>query len=154
MLLPDRIFDLFLFLVLSIVAEVLGTIGGFGSSLFFVSLLQLFMAFSSVLALTGLLHIFSNTTKIILFWKAIDWKLTAWLGIPSTLLAIVGAYLTAFIDFNHMKVVLGIFLIVLSVVLLIKPDFSISPNQKNATIGGAIAGLWLVLLEPVAPFEG
>lgn len=42
---------LILFFILTLVAEILGTIGGFGSSLFFVSLSQFFYDFKIVLAL-------------------------------------------------------------------------------------------------------
>jgi uncharacterized membrane protein YfcA len=73
-----------------LLSEILGTLGGFGSSLFFVSLSQFFFDFQTVLALTGLLHVFSNVAKIILFRKTIDWKLVLWLGVASTLFAIGG----------------------------------------------------------------
>ena len=80
--------ELFLFFILTLLAEILGTIGGFGSSLFFVSLSQFFFNFKTILALTGMLHVFSNIAKVVLFRKTIDWKLVLWLGVSSTLLAI------------------------------------------------------------------
>jgi hypothetical protein len=59
-------------------AEILGTVGGFGSSLLFVSIGQFFFDFPTVLALTGLLHIFSNIAKLWFFRKTIDKKLSLW----------------------------------------------------------------------------
>lgn len=133
-------FGLFLFFILTLLSEILGTLGGFGSSLFFVSLSQFFFDFQTVLALTGLLHVFSNVAKIILFRKTIDWKLVLWLGVASTLFAIGGSYLTAHVDLHYAHLVLGIFLIVLSIFFYWKPDFSVGATLKNSVIGGSLAG--------------
>src|SRR5688572_32684872 len=97
----SRYFEFYLFLILALLAEILGTIGGFGSSLFFVSLSQFFFDFQTVLALTGLLHVFSNIAKVVLFRKTINWKLVLWLGVSSTLLAIGGSYLTTLLDLQY-----------------------------------------------------
>ncbi len=132
--------DYVVFFILTLIAEIMGTIGGFGSSLFFVSISQFFYDFHTVLALTGLLHIFSNTAKIVLFRKSIDWKLTLWLGISSVLLAIMGAYVTRYVDFLYAKIIMAFFLITFSTFFLLKPSFSLFPTLKNSIIGGGIAG--------------
>ena len=132
--------ELILFFILALLAEILGTIGGFGSSLFFVSLAQFFFNFKTVLALTGLLHVFSNVAKVIFFRKSIDWKLVLWLGVSSTLLAIGGSYLTTLVDLQYAHLVLGIFLVGFSVFFFLKPDFTFSPTLKNSIVGGSVAG--------------
>jgi uncharacterized protein len=129
-----------LFFLLTLLAEVLGTLGGFGSSVFFVSLGQFFFDFQTILALTGMLHIFSNSAKLLLFRKTIDWKLTLWLGVTSIVLAILGAWLTSRVDFEYAKLVLGIFLIVFSVFFLAKPAITLAPTLTNSLVGGSIAG--------------
>jgi uncharacterized membrane protein YfcA len=133
-------FGLLLFFILTLFSEVLGTIGGFGSSIFFVSISQYFFDFQTVLALTGLLHVFSNTSKIILFRKTIDWKLVLWLGVPSIVLAISGAYLNTIVAFTYARLVLGIFLILFSTFFFMKPSFNLKPNISNSLIGGSLAG--------------
>jgi hypothetical protein len=70
------VINILLFLILTLIAELVGTVGGFDSSVFFVSIGQFFFDFQTVLALTGLLHIFSNTAKLMLFRKSIGWKIT------------------------------------------------------------------------------
>src|SRR6187549_2914965 len=117
--------EIFLFFFLTLLAEILGTIGGFGSSLFFVPLGQFFFDFQTVLALTGLLHVFSNTSKIVLFRKTIDWKIVLWLGITSILFAIGGAMLTNVIDFQYTSLILGLFLICFSIFFFLNSTFSI-----------------------------
>lgn len=108
---PTDFVEPLVFFLLTIIAEILGTIGGFGSSLFFVPLGQFFYDFQTVLALTGLLHVFSNTSKIILFRKTIDWKIVLWLGVTSLLFAVAGALLTNVVSFSYASLVLGLFLI-------------------------------------------
>jgi uncharacterized protein len=132
--------NILLFLVLTLLAEIVGTIGGFGSSIFFVPIAQFFFDFQTVLALTGLLHIFSNTAKLILFRKSIDWKITAWLGITSVVLAIVGAYATRYMDFAYAKLILSVFLLIFSITFYLKPSFTVSPSRSNAIMGGSLAG--------------
>ena len=58
-----------IFIILSILAEILGTIGGFGSSVFFVPIANMFFDFQSVLGITALYHLSSNVTKIAFFKK-------------------------------------------------------------------------------------
>lgn len=133
-------YDVLLFFALTLIAEILGTLGGFGSSLFFVPLAQFFFNFQTVLALTGILHVFSNSAKIWLFRKSIDWKVTLWLGGSSVLLAITGAFVTRFVSFQYASLTLGIFLMCFSAFLFVKPLFSISPSVKNSLISGGTAG--------------
>lgn len=118
----------------------MGTIGGFGSSVFFVSVGQFFYSFQTILALTGILHVFSNTSKLLFFWKTIHWKLVLTIGLSSVILAIAGALLTRWIEFTYAKLLLGIFLIGLSSLLFIRPDTKVSATISNSVIGGAIAG--------------
>jgi len=133
-------FEIFIFFVLTIVAEILGTLGGFGSSLFFVPISQFFFDFQTALALTGLLHVFSNTAKVALFLKTIDWKVVWWLGGSSIVLAIAGAYLTKFVLLDFAGLALGVFLIVFSTFLFFNPEFSIAPTAKNSVLSGGVAG--------------
>lgn len=132
--------ELLFFLLITLIAEVLGTLGGFGSSLFFVTLSQFFFDMQTVLALTGLLHVFSNSAKIVLFRKTLDWKLVLLLGVPSIAFAISGAYLAAEVDLTNAKLFLGLFLIAFSIFFFIKPDFKLTANTSNALAGGTVAG--------------
>jgi hypothetical protein len=50
---------------------------------FFVPLAGLFFDFHTVLALTSILHVFSNAAKLVLFGRHVRWRLLLLLGIPS-----------------------------------------------------------------------
>lgn len=113
------------FALLALLSEIIGTIGGFGSSVFFVPLAGLFFDFHSVLAITGILHVFSNISKLILFLKHINLKISLLLGIPSLIFVFIGARLSIWLIIEKVELILGVFLIVFSLILLIKNDFKL-----------------------------
>lgn len=137
---------LILFLFLTLIAEILGTIGGFGSSVFFVPLAGFFVDFHSVLGITVMLHMVSNISKIALFRKAFNKKLVMQIGIPSLIFVLAGSLLTSVMDSEFLKLLLGVFLIIMSLFFLIMRKVVISANSTNAVVGGSISGLIAGLL--------
>ena len=129
------------FIILSLLAEVLGTVGGFGSSVFFVPVANFFLDFQSVLGITALYHVSSNITKIAFFRKGIDRKVIIQLGIPAVLFVIIGGYLSKFLDPIILTYILGVFLVVLSLIFIIFKKFVVKASAKNAIIGGTLSGL-------------
>ena len=77
------------FFVIALLSEVIGTVAGFGSSVFFVPLAGLFLDFHSVLMLTSILHVFSNAAKLILFGRHVRLRLLLLFGVPSVCLVIL-----------------------------------------------------------------
>ncbi|WP_318343961.1 sulfite exporter TauE/SafE family protein [Flagellimonas baculiformis] len=135
-----------LFLILALLAEVIGTIGGFGSSVFFVPLGNFYFDFYSVLGMTAIFHLSSNISKIFLFKKGLDKKLLLYIGVPSVLFVIIGGFLSKMVDSGALEIVLGIFLVVFSLLFLIKSEIVVLPNKKNAMIGGTLSGFSAGLL--------
>ncbi|MBS1617087.1 MAG: sulfite exporter TauE/SafE family protein [Bacteroidetes bacterium] len=132
--------NIILFTLLALIAEVIGTIGGFGSSMFFVPLAGFFFDMKTVLGITAIFHVFSNISKLFLFRRTIDWRVTLAFGIPSVIFVILGAWLTTVISFRFDQLVLGVFLIVFSTILLARPGFRLQPSVTTSTIGGGLAG--------------
>lgn len=135
-----------LFLILSLFAEIIGTIGGFGSSVFFVPIASFFFDFQSVLGLTAIFHLSSNISKIALFRKGLNKKLLINIGIPSVIFVIIGGIISNYIKTNSFQVILGSFLIVFSLLFLIKKKLIIKPNLKESLIGGSLSGFTAGLL--------
>jgi uncharacterized protein len=134
------------FLVLSLVAEVLGTVGGFGSSVFFVPMAGYFFDFRSVLGITALLHVASNISKLVLFRQGIDKKLALSVGLPAIILVIIGALLSRFVASRWLEIALSVFLVLLSIVFLWRKDWEIPPTGTNAVVGGGVSGFAAGLL--------
>lgn len=130
-----------IFIILSLLAEVLGTIGGFGSSVYFVPMANFFFDFQSVLGITALYHLSSNISKIAFFKKGFDKKIVLTLGIPAILFVSIGAYLSQFFDPKILTYVLGFFLIALSLLFLINKQLKVNAKTSNAIIGGSLSGL-------------
>ena len=135
-----------IFIILSLIAEVLGTIGGFGSSVFFVPIANFFFDFQSVLGITALYHLSSNLSKIALFRKGFDKKIVFTLGIPAVIFVSIGAYFSSYFNPKILTFILGVFLIALSLLFLIFKQLKVSPKTKNAVIGGSLSGLSAGLL--------
>lgn len=132
--------QLILFFGLALVAEVLGTLGGFGSSLFFVPIASYFLDFQSVLGITALFHVVSNLTHIAWFRKGFDRRLIIEMGIPAVVFVVLGAWLSQFANPEHLEGLLGGFLIVISLYLLLVPNQNLTPGPKTAILGGGISG--------------
>ena len=136
----------YFFLLLALVAEIIGTIGGFGSSVFFVPLGNFYFDFYTVLGLTALFHVSSNLSKIFLFKKGLDKRLLLYIGLPSVIFVIIGGYASKYMDGKVLEIILGIFLIGLSLVFLIKKNLVLKANNANAMTGGVISGFSAGLL--------
>lgn len=130
----------FLFFLLAFLSEIVGTVGGFGSSVFFVPLAGFFFDFKTVLGITGLLHVFSNIAKLVLFRQDIQWKLIWKIGIPSVVFVIIGAWLTIRVTFQYAELLLGIFCVAFSILFWWKPHMKMKANTSNAIAGGGLAG--------------
>lgn len=134
------------FLLLALLAEIIGTIGGFGSSVFFVPIGNFYFDFHSVLGLTAVFHLSSNLSKIVLFRKGLNKKLLLYIGLPAVAFVTIGGLLSKYLATYWLELLLGLFLVSVSLVFLIKKDLIISPNKKNATLGGVFSGFSAGLL--------
>ena len=129
-----------LFFVSAFVAEVVGTIAGFGSSTIFLPLALLFVDFKTALILVAFFHIFGNLGRITFFRHGLDKRLLLIFGVPSIILTILGALLVNYIPQDLLKLCLGIFLLIFSIVSFIKPKLKFNASKKNAVIGGSVSG--------------
>lgn len=128
-------------IVLLLLAEVLGTLGGFGSSMLVMPLAVWFFPFEQALGLTAVFHVFSNAAKIVLFRQGMDRRLLLRMGIPAVLGVLSGAMLTQWSDGRTLTIALGVTLLVLSSFLFLLPHVRIAASTSNAVAGGAVSGL-------------
>jgi len=135
-----------LFILLALLAEILGTVGGFGSSMFFVPIASYFLDFYSVLGITAVFHVSSNIAKIGFFRSGFDKRLLVSIGIPAVLFVIAGAYLSKYIETKYLEISLAVFLIVVSLILLIFKNISMKPTLPNSIGGGIFSGFIAGLL--------
>ncbi|QQG40591.1 MAG: sulfite exporter TauE/SafE family protein [Candidatus Levyibacteriota bacterium] len=129
-----------LFFISAFLAEVIGTIAGFGSSTIFLPLTLLFFDFRTALVLVAFFHIIGNIGRISFFRHGLDKSLIVEFGIPSVVLTLIGALLVSSIPQDVLKGILGIFLVSFAIYSLWKEDFVIPASTTNAVIGGGLSG--------------
>ncbi|MEI7977681.1 MAG: sulfite exporter TauE/SafE family protein [Bacteroidota bacterium] len=130
----------YLLFILALLAEIIGTVSGFGSSILFVPLASLFFDFNSVLGITAVFHVFSNISKIVLFKKGVDKRLILKLGIPAVIFVIIGAILTKHIPQKESELLMNIMLVFFAFFLVYKINSPIEQNDRNLIIGGISSG--------------
>jgi len=131
---------IFLFFLSAFIAEILGTVAGFGSSTIFLPLALLFFDFKTALVLVAFFHIVGNIGRISFFKKGLDKTLLIKFGIPSVILTLIGALLVSYIPQNTLKGILGAFLIIYALYSLWKENFRIKASTATAIVGGGLSG--------------
>lgn len=129
-----------IFLIASFGSVIIGTVAGFGSSTVLLPIALFFVDFKTAIILVAILHISGNISKVTIFKQGLNWRILAIFGIPSILLALLGANLIDIIPQDIMKLILGIFLIVFSATTFLKPSVKIPASKKNLVVGGSVSG--------------
>ena len=130
----------YLFFLLALLAEIIGTISGFGSSILFVPLATIFIDFKLVLGITAVFHVFSNLSKIVLFKKGIHKEIAIKLGIPAVLFVVLGAYLTQVIPLKEIELSMNLVILGLTLFLISGAGKKIQQTNFNLNMGGVISG--------------
>jgi uncharacterized membrane protein YfcA len=135
-----------LFFISALVAEIIGTMAGFGSSTIFLPLALLFVDFKTGIILVAIFHLFGNLSRIIFFRQGFDKKIILQFGVPSILFSLLGALMIGVLPQPVLKLVLGIFLITTSVSFLIKPELKIHAKASTFIAGGSVTGFITALV--------
>jgi uncharacterized protein len=135
-----------LFFISALIAEIIGTMAGFGSSTIFLPLALMFVDFKTAIILVAIFHLFGNLSRIIFFRQGFDKRMILQFGVPSVFFSILGALLIGVLPQPILKLVLGIFLITTSVSFLIKPRLKIPANTSTFIAGGSVTGFITALV--------
>jgi uncharacterized membrane protein YfcA len=135
-----------LFFFSALIAEIIGTMAGFGSSTIFLPLALLFVDFKTAIILVAIFHLFGNLSRIIFFREGFDKRIILQFGVPSVLLSLLGAFLIGVLPQPVLKLILGIFLITTSMSFLIKPELKLPANTGTFIAGGSATGFITALV--------
>lgn len=135
-----------LFFISALIAEIIGTMAGFGSSTIFLPLALMFVDFKTAIVLVAIFHLFGNMSRIIFFRQGFDKRIILQFGMPSVLLSLLGAFLIGVLPQPVLKLILGIFLITTSVSFLIKPALRLPANTGIFIAGGSATGFITALV--------
>ncbi|GGH15181.1 sulfite exporter TauE/SafE family protein [Pedobacter zeae] len=135
-----------LFYLLALVAEVIGTLSGFGSSILFIPIASLFFDFKLVLGITAIFHIFSNLSKIYLFKNGINKRIALKMGIPAVIAVIVGALITDFLPQKELEIIMSIGIFLTALYLLFHLNKQLPDTDRSLVVGGLSSGFLAGLL--------
>ncbi|MBI2449208.1 sulfite exporter TauE/SafE family protein [Candidatus Pacearchaeota archaeon] len=134
-----------LFFISVFIAEIIGTITGFGSSTILIPIALFFFDLKTAIALVAFAHLFGNVIRLIVFKRDINKEMFIYFGIPSIVLTIVGATLLTIISADVLKIILGGVLVLYAAITLKNPII-LKQTKKVAVIGGSLSGFFAGLL--------
>jgi uncharacterized membrane protein YfcA len=132
--------DYSLFLLLALLAEIIGTVSGFGSSILFVPIASFFLDFKLVLGITAVFHVFSNLAKIYYFHEGIDKNIVLKLGVPAVVFVTLGAMLTNYIPQKSIELAMNMLILAITLYLISGHAKTIKKSSQNLYVGGTISG--------------
>jgi len=134
--------EILLLCLLTLLASGIGTATGFGTSTIMIPVMTLFVPMPVALLFVGIIHLFGDIWKVILFKKGFDWKLILGFGIAGIAASFLGASLSLQVETLPMKRILGGFMILYVVFLFIKREWSLPKTNGTAVTGGLMSGLF------------
>ena len=97
--------------LVSFFAWIVSTLAGGGSPFILIPFVNLLIGAAAVPPVITIGMFFGNAHRVLLFWREIDWKLTAWYAPGAIAGAILGAYTFTQIHLDWLQLVIAIFLI-------------------------------------------
>ncbi len=130
----------------ALIAEIAGTISGFGSSSILLPMAHQFFDYKNAIILVAIYHIFGNASRLSLTYRHWDKRIFFLFGIPSVVATIIGASLVGQVNPDMLKVILAIVLSIFAIYSLWKPTFQVTPTPLIGRIWWAISGFtaWLI----------
>lgn len=125
--------------LLTVFANAVGVLSGFGIGTIMMPLLALFLPFHQTILLVAIIHWFHNIWKIIFFHHGFDKKLFLCFGLPSVVTTFIGASLVTETT-DMLTSFLGVALIAYVIFLYLKPRFELPQTTTYGVLGGAISG--------------
>src|SRR3989344_3868787 len=129
-------------ILLTFVSSVAGTMAGFGLSTIMVPTLLLFFPPVETLMFVGIIHVFGDAWKILLFRSGIRWRLLAGFAIPAVLTSFLGARLSLAFDETLVSRLIALVLIAYAASTLFRIRTRVPQTPLTLGIGGAASGFF------------
>jgi len=125
-----------IFLVLAFVVSIISATLGFGSAIILIPFSSFLLPIKQAIAIVTIFFIAGNLSKIIIFRKHIDWKITFLIWAGAVPMVFIGAYLMVIAPSEIIKKVLGIIILF----YVINDYFNLTKHIKLNKIAIAGAG--------------
>jgi uncharacterized protein len=134
--------EVILLCLLTLFASGIGTATGFGTSTVMIPVMVLFVPVPIALLFVGIIHLFGDIWKILLFKRGLDWALFLGFGISGIAASYLGASLSLQAQVIPLERILGAFLILYVIYLLIKREWALPKTYGTAIGGGLLSGFF------------
>jgi hypothetical protein len=133
--------DIFALSALTLVASVIGTVSGFGLSTIMIPVLVLFYSPIEAIYVTAIVHWFGDVWKVVIFPRAVRWRLFVPFAVAGLVAAVIGATFTVDVRHDLLLRLLGAFLLAYAVFLFTHHTLHIRSRRTTALVGGGLSGL-------------
>lgn len=131
-----------LLVLLTLLAGAVGTATGFGTSTIMIPVMTMFLPLPVALLFVGIIHLFGDVWKIVLFRRGLQWKLVLGFGLAGIAASYGGVRLSKIATDLPLKQFLGGFLLLYVAFLLLKRQWSLPKTTATAVTGGGLSGLF------------
>ena len=128
-----------LFLLGAFVAEVIGTMAGFGAATVLTPIALLFMDAKTAIAVVACFHLFGNTSRLYFFWRSIRWATWLQFGLTGICFSFLGAEMTMRLPSSALVLLFGLFLLGYVAVSVLAPSRMEWPARPSLLVGGGVA---------------
>jgi len=127
--------------VLTLIANIVATISGFGLGTIMTPTLLLTLSFTQTILLVAILHWFHDLWKLYLYKDHVNWPILYYFGAASIITTFIGSLFVSD-KFSHTLIpLLGSVLIAYVIFMVFNPTFYIRDNKLNSIIGGLLSGI-------------
>ncbi|MDD4599532.1 hypothetical protein SDC9_03971 [bioreactor metagenome] len=138
----DVVFYQYLVLIpVTMVTSLITLFTGFGVGTIMMPIMALFFDVKVAIFLAAIVHFFNNMSRLALYRSEINWGIIRRFGVVSIIGAFIGSFAQIYLDSSWLKVGLGVFLIVYSLLTLIPNKIKITLSANVDFIGGFLSGL-------------
>ena len=128
--------------LLTLIASVIGTATGFGTSTVMIPVMVLFVPLPVALLFVGVIHLCGDVWKVLLFKRGFDWQLILAFGLSGIAASFLGASLSMQAPALPLKRILGAFLVLYVVYLFLKREWVLAKTNATAVCGGMLSGFF------------
>lgn len=126
--------------IITLVSSIIGTLAGFGLSTIMMPIVVLLIPYKETLLLVGIIHFFSDISKMVYFRTGLRWKLLLTFGLSGIIASFIGAKFAYLLPGQLPSKILGIFLFFYSMYLLTNQSWDLPKKTATEIIGGAASG--------------
>ena len=136
-----------LFLAGAFVAEVIGTMAGFGAATVLTPIAAAFLDIKTAIAVVACFHLFGTGSRLVFFGRFVHWKTWACFGLTGVVCSLLGAQVTARLPSPMVRLLFGAFLLVyVGCEASAAGRFRLPARTSTLVGGGAVSGLIAGLL--------